>query len=188
MLITYTDIAEETQTVEVPLDNLDAGTAKFMEWFEQQSQTNISFSDNQQTNVITTTEASKDFSEFDFSNADVVDPYVNFNDMKNSLIIVPSWSAESTAHLYNYLQMSDDEFTADYINSIQPSTKIYPTLALFKSLYDLKSTYEAKYNLAKATLGVDNFNDVRYNILVVRVAKLDIPDNVAVETIQSVTF
>lgn len=188
MLITYTDISAETRTVDLSLSDLDTGTAQFMEWFKQQSQTEMTYVDTIGSHFIRTTSATKNFSEFDFSGADILDPYGDYAELQNSVVIFPPFENESQHHINNYINMNDDDFTTNFVSNIKPATTIHPSLLIFKTLYEDKTNYLQKYNLLKETLGVDKFNDPRYNISVVRIGRLDIPAGQAIESIQSITF
>jgi len=188
MIITYTDIANETETLEVPLDNLDVGTLKFMEWFQEQSQSNITFNNLAGWNFIKTTDTTKDISEFDFSNADIINPYEEYSEIENSIIIVSPYKKESKTHMHNYMMMDDNSFTSEYVKTLEPITKLYPSIMIFKSLYEPKSSYEQKYNTFKNTLGVDKLNDIRYGYSLVRIAKLNIEPHNAIESLQNISF
>ena len=83
MIINYTDIAAESESITVSLEGLDAGTSAFMTWFEEQAAIETSFNNfNDKTKIqfsfIKTTDAEKEYSEFDFSSADIIDPYEQY--------------------------------------------------------------------------------------------------------------
>ena len=182
MIINYTDIAAESESVTVSLEGLDAGTSAFMAWFKEQASIQTTLYDDYGWCGITTTFTEKDYSEFDFSSAEIINPWESFNDIKDSLCI------SLNKNLYSLIGMS--EVTSSYASSMQKSDKITPSIFLFYNLpyKDVKSNHLEKYNVIKDTLGSDKLNDPTYGISLIRIAKLNIDPANAIETVESISF
>ncbi len=184
MIINYTDIAAESESVTVSLEKLDTGTSAFMTWFKEQASIQTTMSNDYGWCGITTTPTEKDYSEFDFSSAEIVNPWEMFNDIENSLFI------SLNKNLHSLLAMDASNVTSSLVSSMQKSDKITPSIFLFCSLpyKDVKSNHLEKYNVVKDTLGSDKFNDPTYGISLIRIAKLDIAPSNAVENVESISL
>lgn len=184
MIINYTDIAAESESVTVSLEGLDAGTSAFMTWFKEQASIQTTLSDDYGWCGITTTPTEKDYSEFDFSSAEIVNPWESFNDIGNSLFI------SVNKNLHSLIGMYPHEVTSSFASSMQKSDKITPSIFLFHNLpyKDIKSNHLEKYNVIKDTLGSDKFNDPAYGISLIRIAKLNIDPGNAIENVESISF
>jgi len=193
MQIHYKDIAAESETVNVPLDGLDVGTSAFMNWFKEQAAiktTIINWNGGYKVSSImggplseNWPTADKNYSEFDFSSAEVINPYDEFNNMTNILFINLS---DNTDEIFK-----NSNVNTSFASSLQKIDKVQPCLSLFHSFatgIDAKSDYADRYNLIKDTLGSDKINDPAYGISLIRIAKLDIDPSNAIDTIESISF
>lgn len=192
MQIHYKDIAAESETVNVPLDGLDVGTSAFMNWFKEQAAiktTIINWNEDYKFSQIMGGPLSenwptvdKNYSEFDFSSAEVINPYDKFNDLSNSLFIHLS---DNTDEIFK-----NSNVNTSFASSLQKIDKVQPCLSLFHSFVRrlTKDYFTDRYNLIKDTLGSDKINDPAYGISLIRIAKLDIDPANAIETIESISF
>jgi len=194
MIINYTDIAAESESVTVSLEGLDAGTSAFMTWFEEQAAIETSFNDfNDKTKIqfsfIKTTDAEKEYSEFDFSSADIINPYEQYEELLDSLVIFPSYN-KAPHTLVNLANMNDSEVTSTYVSSLEPHSKIYPNLCIIRSLPkgEGKGAYTNRYNMYKNTLGAEKLNDPRYGVSLIRIAKLNIDPANAIDELNNISF
>lgn len=208
MIINYTDIANESESITFDTSGLDAGTAAFMTWFQECAEANgITIRETIYAHMLCANGSPRDYGDFDFS----ASPTFNLNDkaleLENNMCIRAHYTdrhskydAESAHYVHKGIETEDCMFFVGLTDSdaaelhVEMSTEdnlIYPEIYIHKpypASTEWRQLGHRRYEAYKTLIGNPIETDPRYGVNLIHLTKLNITANNKIETVNSVTF